>query len=253
MTDDDFQFWLGTHVPNWLHKCDIPLMVSNRRLRGYKKLTPATCQWFLDSGGFTELSLNGTWTIGVSEYVDQIHRYMTEIGNLKWVSPQDWMCEPWIIAKTGLSVEEHQRRTIANLLELRDLIPEAPIIPVLQGWSIGDYASHLSQYLDAGIDLRDEPMVGLGSVCRRQATDEIGEIVAMLHGEGLRLHGFGCKMAAVKKYGHMLASADSMAWSFGGRYISPCPQRPVANCANCLHHAMDWRDKLLTAKAEAER
>ncbi|MBQ1166450.1 hypothetical protein KBZ21_51530, partial [Streptomyces sp. A73] len=66
-------------------------------------------------------------------------------------------------------------------------------------------------YTDAGIDLAAEPIVGLGSVCRRQAPSEINEIVATLHSHGLRLHGFGVKTQGLSDYGPSLYSADSMA------------------------------------------
>jgi len=49
------------------------------------------------------------------------------------------MCEPFITAKTGLTVTAHQHRTVSNLIRLRDLAPDLPIIPVLQGWTIPDY------------------------------------------------------------------------------------------------------------------
>ena len=52
-----------------------------------------------------------------------------------WAAPQDWMCEPAIIAKTGLAVVEHQRRTVTNFLELQALAPDLPFIPVLHGWA----------------------------------------------------------------------------------------------------------------------
>ncbi len=35
------------------------------------------------------------------------NRYRDEIGCLLWAAPHDWMCEPWITAKTGLTVAEH--------------------------------------------------------------------------------------------------------------------------------------------------
>ncbi|MBQ1166512.1 hypothetical protein KBZ21_51845, partial [Streptomyces sp. A73] len=65
-------------------------------------------------------------------------------------------------------------------------------------------------YTDAGIDLAAEPIVGLGSVCRRPATSEINEIVATLPSHGLRLHGFGVKTQGLSDYGPSLYSADSM-------------------------------------------
>ena len=46
---------------------------------------------------------------------------------------------PLTFAGTHLSVAEHQARTVANYLTLRDLAPELPIIPVVQGWTVADY------------------------------------------------------------------------------------------------------------------
>jgi hypothetical protein len=37
------------------------------------------------------------------EYAGLVARYAEEIGGMDWAAPQDWMCEPWIIEKTGLS------------------------------------------------------------------------------------------------------------------------------------------------------
>jgi len=51
----------------------------------------------------------------------------------------DWMSEPIMLAKTGLTVAVHQARTVANYLALRDLAPDLPFIPVLQGWRLDDY------------------------------------------------------------------------------------------------------------------
>lgn len=127
-----------------------------------------------------------------------VRRYAKEIGHLDWAAPQDWMCEPFILAKTGLSVVEHQRLTIANYLRLKELAPDLPFAPALQGWERADYLACAAMYEAAGVDLAAEPVVGVGSVCRRQATDEIGAIMAALSGLGLRLHGFGVKAEALR-------------------------------------------------------
>ncbi|MBQ1163849.1 hypothetical protein KBZ21_38265, partial [Streptomyces sp. A73] len=79
-------------------------------------------------------------------------------------------------------------------------------MPVLQGWTLQHYLDCLAMYTDAGIDLAAEPIVGLGSVSRRQATSEINEIVATLHSHGLRLHGFGVKTQGLSDYGPSLYS-----------------------------------------------
>jgi hypothetical protein len=124
-------------MPNWLWQPPLSpyLFVSHRRLARCRSYRPAMCDWALDSGGFTELSMHGTWLVSPSTYVAAVRRYRAEIGRMLWASPQDWMCEAVVRAKTGLSVAEHQLRTIDNLLELRALAPEIPWTPVLQGQS----------------------------------------------------------------------------------------------------------------------
>lgn len=238
------KFYLGTHVPAWLGKTDIPLFISHRTLKNRKTMPQAQGPWALDSGGFTELSTYGKWETSPQTYIDAVHRYQ-QAGNLDWVAPQDWMCEPWIIAKTGLTVLEHQKRTVDNYLHLHQHLGDL-VIPVLQGWNLDDYQRCIQLYNDNGIDLTTKHTVGLGSVCRRQATNEIGTIVTKLAGYGIKMHGFGVKRQGIQQYGWQLTSADSMAWSFGGRRIHPCPQRPVKTCANCWHHAIEWREKVLT-------
>ena len=103
-------------------------------------------------------------------------------------------------------------------------------------------------YAAAGIDLAAEPIVGLGSVCRRQATSEIAEIVATFEARGLRLHGFGVKTDGLGDYGDQLASADSMAWSFGPRRrqirLATCTHR-AKNCANCPEYALRWYRRIV--------
>ena len=87
-------------------------------------------------------------------------------------------------------------------------------------------------------------------MCRRQCTAEIAVIVAALASEGLRLHGFGVKTEGLRLYGHLLASADSMAWSYAARRQAALPGcTGHANCANCLTYATRWRQHVLTRHA----
>jgi len=239
-------FLLGTHQPGWLTRAGVPLMVSDRRLRAYKRLPQAAAPWALDSGGFTELSLHGRWVTSAAEYADAVARYACQLGRLDFAAPQDWMCEPAILARTGLSVREHQDRTVASYLELRALAPHLPVIPVVQGWHLVDYLACVELYRAAGVDLTGERLTGLGSVCRRQSTGQIAVIVTALAALGLRLHGFGIKTTGLHLYGHLLASADSMAWSYAARRapaLSGCTGH--RNCANCLAYATAWRTRTL--------
>ncbi|MFG1856801.1 hypothetical protein ACGFJT_33545 [Actinomadura geliboluensis] len=243
-------FYLGAHQPHWLWTARFPLFVSHRQLARRARLRPAVCRWALDSGGFTELSLHGRWITTPGQYAEAGARYAEHLGMPDFLSQQDLMCEPFMVERTGLSVREHQERTVANYLDLRALAPALPWLPVVQGWTLPDYLHCVELYASAGVDLAALPRVGLGSVCRRQSTAEIGHIVATLAGLGLKLHGFGVKTGGLHRYGHQLASADSMAWSYNARRLPPLPEcRGHKNCANCLTYATQWRARLLTGLA----
>ncbi len=248
-------FYLGTHHPHWLGFVDVPLFVSRRQLRRYKTLPRRinNTTWALDSGGFTELSMHGKWITSASDYARDVLRYRDEIGGLAWAAPQDWMCEPIMLAKTGLTIEEHQRRTVASVIELRAL--GAPVIPVLQGWGILSYVECWDLYAEAGIDLLKEPIVGLGSVCRRQNMVIASTLVGILADGGLKLHGFGFKATGLKACGTKLASSDSLAWSYHARREPPrweCRGKHK-NCANCPAFALEWREELLESIERGER
>jgi hypothetical protein len=60
-------------------------------------------------------------------------------------------------------------------------------MPVVQGWRLADYLACAELYAVAGVDLAALPLVGLGSVCRRQSTAEIAVIVGELARRGLKL------------------------------------------------------------------
>lgn len=262
------KFFLGTHQPHWLADekfTGVPLFISRRRLDRYKTRIPAVTSFALDSGGFTELQIHGRWSIGEPEYIDRARALKRSYPwALLWVAPQDWMCEPLVIsggsaergvtfAGTGLSVEEHQKRTVSNFIRLRRALGSL-VIPVLQGWSLADYWRCLELYKDSGVSLLDEPVVGVGTVCRRQSTAEGSLIMATLAAEKLSLHGFGFKKQGLSRCGDLLTSADSMAWSDAGRrgvgilgHDQPGPGRPRGhkNCANCAEYALQWREELL--------
>lgn len=229
-------------MPSWLARTDVGLCVSHRRLARRRTLPRALGPWVLDSGGFSELALFGAWRTGVDEYADAVARYQREIGGLVWAAPQDWMVEPSMLARTGLTVRDHQERTISNYLALRD---RGPFIPVLQGWTPRDYHRHVELYAAAGVELEALPLVGLGSICRRQQTTETARLISRLSSDGLALHAFGLKTQGLGKIGWALASADSMAWSYRARRAGRQPGCTHAACNNCLPFALTWRRQAL--------
>ena len=246
-------FYLGTHRPSHIDRTNVPLFVSARQLRRRKKEFSQKGRIAIDSGGFTELSMFGEWTRTPAEYVNDLNR-LVDVGlSPDWASQQDWMVEPAMLEKTGKTVQDHQRLTVANFLELRSLECRVHVIPVIQGWTLSDYEECIRMYEREGVDLTRESTVGVGSVCRRQGSQEILDLMRMVHSEGISAHGFGVKTKGVELYSRHLKSADSMAWSYsaraGKRHCINCSTMPAGpqtkNCANCLYFALEWRHDLL--------
>lgn len=242
-------FYLGTHETSWVGRAGVPLFISHRRLARLKRTLPkAIAPFALDSGGFSELSLFGGWRTTPLEYVQAVVRYDREIGKLDWAASQDWMNEPDMLARTGLTVREHQRRTVANYIELVALWDQhsdasCPFMPTVQGYLPAQYRDCLMMYADAGVDLGASPIVGVGSVCRRQHTDEIRavlEVILEIEPE-IELHGFGVKHRGLAIYGDYLTSFDSTSWSINARKNPRLPGCTHVSCSNCMLWALRWR------------
>lgn len=178
----------------------------------------AVNDWIMDSGAFTALDNHGRHVLSVEAYAQHISRW-GRCGNLLAAVTQDYMCEPFMLAKLGSTVEEHQAKTIARYVEIYSRSPGTYIMPVLQGWQPRDYARHLRAY---GELLGPNAWVGVGSVCKRQGHPALIEHILdtiLRERADLRLHGFGVKLTALQRPGirRRLYSADSMASSFAAR------------------------------------
>jgi hypothetical protein len=226
---------------NHMAQTDVPLFVSRRRLARYKTPPRAAGIWALDSGGFTQLKDFGQWTFTVGDYIRE----------MQWAAPMDWMCEEKILLRTGRTVAEHQSLTVDNFIVMQWDLPNV-VIPVLQGWTLDDYLRCIELYQDRGVDLTEYPVVGIGSVCRRNATDQVVSIISRLSAEGIRCHGFGVKGRSMRALEPLLASADSMAWSYDARRGTPLSGHTHKNCANCLPYALAWRTKHITPTKEEQ-
>lgn len=211
-------FYVGLHQPSDAKHFD-RCMVSVSRLRDRVSDFQVN-EWMLDSGAFMELKLHGRYRDSVATYAAQIRRW-SRCGRLVAAVGQDYMCEPFMLERTGLTVETHQRLTIERYDSLQLLAADTGvyILPVLQGYAPADYATHLVQY---GARLSHGAWVGVGSVCKRNgdpsAIRDVLYTIAKARPD-LRLHGFGVKRTAlssalVRDY---LYSADSMAWSYAAR------------------------------------
>ena len=197
------------------------VMVSMTQL-GRRKSDFEVGDWILDSGAFTEVARHGGFRLPAKVYAEQIVRWQ-RCGRLLISVAQDYMCEPFVLERTGLTVADHQRLTIERYLELRTAVAgRARLMPVLQGWTVSDYLQHVYDY---GRLLEGHAWVGVGSVCRRNGSPR--DVFDILRGiklmrPDLRLHGFGLKLTALSHSGvrNLLYSCDSMAWSYPRRFMS---------------------------------
>jgi len=238
-------FYLGTHRPYWLPLTDVPLFVSAVTLRRRRRCPKAKGRWAIDSGGFSQLQVHGRWTGSDNVYAAEVSAWADQAGSPPdFAACRDMMCEPFMLERTGLAIRDHQLWTIESYTNLVRIAPWISWLPVVQGWHLDDYERHVEMYADAGVDLRTLDRVGVGSVCRRQATREGAAIITGVAALGIRVHAFGVKSDGLRLFGDRIASADSMAWSFVARrrkiQMPECVGGKHKNCANCLAWALEW-------------
>lgn len=193
------------------------VFISVHRLKKRKSFT--VNNWIMDSGAFSTINMCGGYPDPVENYAAEIRKWKDN-GNLLAAVTQDYMCEPFMVEKTGLSIAEHQRLTVERYDTLMQCdVGGVYIMPVLQGQTVDEYLSHIDQY---GERLKYGAWVGVGSVCKRNRNRQSIETLLLAIKEkrpDLRLHGFGLKITALRSglTRSLLYSADSMAWSFSAR------------------------------------
>lgn len=172
----------------------------------------------MDSGAFSTIFKHGGYPEPVEIYAEQIKRWKSN-GELLAAVTQDYMCEPAMLAKTGLTVTDHQRLTIERYDALLRCNTGCYIMPVLQGYEPEEYVNHIRQYGDR---LPIGAWVGVGSICKRNSSPcLVLDVLSAIkkYRPDLRLHGFGLKLTALMspEIRSLLFTADSMAWSFAAR------------------------------------
>lgn len=234
------EFFPGLHQPSDAHRFERACICIRRLWRRKKPL--GGVKVIVDSGAFMELLLHGEYRESVEAYAGELSRLYTHgIVNIVVAVSQDFMCEDFMLARTGATnaaladlpygpaprsdlIALHQKWTIerydALKAALSELFPAGipfPVMPVLQGYAPADYLRHVAAY---GPRLTRGMWVGVGSVCKRNSQPKaIADVLAPLARFGFRLHGFGVKLTALlsAQVRRLLASADSMAWSYSAR------------------------------------
>lgn len=211
------RFFVGLHEPAHAVNFGAAFISVNRLKR--RKGPFQVGDWIMDSGAFSTILRHGGYPEAPEDYAARI-RYWSTNGTLLAAVAQDYMCEPVMVERTGLSVADHQRLTIERYDQLVSCDTAGVyVMPVLQGYAPLDYVSHIRQY---GERLRAGAWVGVGSVCKRNASaSDVWRVLDAIRGlrADLKLHGFGLKTTALESPAvrDLLYSADSMAWSFAAR------------------------------------
>lgn len=210
-------FFVGMHQP-----CDawrVPAaFISVHRLKA-RRSGFRVRRWVMDSGAFRTIELHGGYPHPPEEYAAHIRRFARN-GRLLAAVAQDYMCEPHMLARTGLTIADHQRMTIERYDGLLSCDTGGTyVMPVLQGYAPHDYVAHIRQY---GQRLKNRMWVGVGSVCKRNSDPvAIENVLLAISRErpDLRLHGFGIKTTALRSgiVSNLLFSGDSLSWSYAAR------------------------------------
>ena len=233
------RFFVGLHKP-WHGEHFDAAFISVNTLRARRSAFPVG-DWIMDSGAFTTIMKHGGYPSSPAEYAGEIRRWKVN-GRLLAAVSQDYMCEAHMLERTGLTIAEHQRLTIERYDALLAEDTGVYIMPVLQGYTPGDYVRHIEAY---GSRLELGAWVGVGSICKRNGNPmAIWMVLSAIKDArpDLRLHGFGLKTTSLESPAirELLETADSMAWSFAARRQGRNPN--------------DWREaEAFVARIEAQK
>lgn len=228
---------------------ELGFMLSTNRIKSRKKEIRNKGKWMLDSGAFTQILQHGKFVISEDKYVEIIKRH--EDKNLVCAVTQDYMCEPFILEKTGKTVREHIRMTVQRyfniLKKMRKAGCKTMLLPVLQGIEAQDYIECLDLYEDGWRKLQNlygmlyrfggdaftlPNRIGFGSMCKRNGNPgEVEAIIDQMHHRltKFHIHLFGFKTTGLNfkwDIASRIHSADSFAYSMRDRkyYAHEAPE-----------------------------
>ena len=182
---------------------------NGSKFRGYGMIWP---DWFLDSGGFVALHRWGDYPFTPEQYLALVQERAPTFA-----ASMDYPCEPNISRGCNTTNEDRITATVelAHFLCGRD----SRIIPVLQGYTIAEYAACWDQ-LDR--KLPSIRRLAVGSLCRRQSSSAINTLswgLRQVIPNSVSVHGFGLKLTALRypEVRALFDSVDTNAWEFWGR------------------------------------
>ncbi|WP_302083039.1 DUF7221 family queuine tRNA-ribosyltransferase-like protein [Salinibaculum rarum] len=170
---------------------------------------------FIDSGGYQAVS---RWGGEYPYSPTELFEYASQMG-AEYVATMDLVCDPNV--ESDLSSTERIEQTVENTTEVVAAYEASStnydfqLVPVIQGWKPREYLECVDAFRDRGL-IRE--YMGIGSVARKHANDEIHEILTRLNNNlpSTDFHLFGAKLSIVRdhRFWGQFESCDSAAWRF---------------------------------------
>lgn len=168
----------------------------------------------VDSGGFTAARRWGRYPWTPEQYAGFIRAVSRDVP-LAFCATLDYACERGVNREHYQTNTERIEATIANERACREVAPDLPWLPVLQGDTLEERAYDLARRRELGMLPTD--YAGIGSVCGRGAA-AARRVVRFYDGQlpGVKLHGFGMHIGALDDPVAMgaLRSWDSYSWTW---------------------------------------
>jgi len=200
----------------------------------------------LDSGGFTAARKWGRYPWTVAQYAEWARRVAGDYP-LDFAAVMDYACERGVRREVYQTNAERIAATVENALRCLEE-PGVPWLPVVQGWTLDEYADCVDRYRARGVAL---DYAGLGTMCGRKDADAARVLVSL--GEvapDSRWHVFGMGLRVLADDGAfgLVRSWDSYAWNWptGARGDACRLGRRAGESWSgyCLRLAEDYRRRL---------
>lgn len=190
-----------------------PMIISAAGLwngHGFRRKRLDWPDWALDSGGFTALNRWGDFPFSPDQYLA-----LVDERKPAWAASMDYPCEPDISRGTLLTVADRIAATVDLGVYLCNRSDR--IVPVLQGYTAEEF-EECWRLLSAKMPVS---RLAVGSVCRRQSTEEIAGLCWALRDflPPMPVHGFGVKLRALRypQTWALFSSIDTNAWEYRAR------------------------------------
>jgi len=173
---------------------------------------PFAGRTWADGGGFNLLNLYGEYPFTVANWMN-----LVAFLGADYCATLDYPCEPDISRQLGLMTNEDRLQATVErareCLEYSEML-DTQIVPVIQGFSLGEYRRCIDLHSRAGT-IRE--YMAVGSMCRRLSSNKLHELIPGIYSHARqagvkRLHFFGLKAdRALGDLSEFIWSRDSAA------------------------------------------